>query len=656
MYLFVRRITQQRRSGFISALIFTFGGYLTGYPAQQLAVLEVNVWLPLILFFVDRVLLNRAPHHFPVRHAKLITHLNPPRHREKSAVLRDCFLAGGSFGLAILAGHPQSWLIVGCTFVAYFIFLIVTVPSLNPSQHWGREGWKLLLICVVGLSLAAVQLIPAVEYMFLSVRAAGVYDTMSGGFPFTDSIQILLPSIISFYSPLYIGITGLLLVILALFYQTGVALRSTEGLVFARAAPISETIFWGAWAGLTFLLSFGGNTFLYAALYLALTPFSMFRGQERWAFAVAFSLAVLAGYGLKKTLRHIVPFAGWFLLGAIGMVIMFFYGLNDTGWSTENQFYQLLGASTFLAILLCLNVVVFKLENPFLLSILIIFDLFTINWQTNLYPQLPEWHSQKPAIIEVLQADVGDSQDLFRVYNEFRLYDNYGIPFELQDLWGASPLRLSRYDQFLKPPMRIERAWAMLNVKYVITWRKELYVPSTILYEEETLNGDVTYLHRLESVGTRAWLVHQIKKVDETSMIATLSDPNFNFYDVALIEEQSQLQTLDSKLSIFNEHVEIMSYEPNRIELQVDAKEDGLLILSEVYYPGWRAMIDNQAVPIVQTNYILRAVPISSGNHHVVVQFVPFTFWLGMVISVMTIIIIIATQSVVTRIFTVSCY
>ena len=54
MYLFIRQITHGRPAAFIASLTFTFSGYLTGYPSQQLAVLEVNVWLPLILFFIHR--------------------------------------------------------------------------------------------------------------------------------------------------------------------------------------------------------------------------------------------------------------------------------------------------------------------------------------------------------------------------------------------------------------------------------------------------------------------------------------------------------------------------------------------------------------------------------------------------------------------------
>ena len=58
MYLFVRDLTGNRAAAFIAALTFTFSGYLTGYPSQQLAILEADVWLPLILFFLHRAFMR----------------------------------------------------------------------------------------------------------------------------------------------------------------------------------------------------------------------------------------------------------------------------------------------------------------------------------------------------------------------------------------------------------------------------------------------------------------------------------------------------------------------------------------------------------------------------------------------------------------------
>ncbi|MBI5650630.1 MAG: hypothetical protein HZC40_09340 [Chloroflexi bacterium] len=52
-YLFARRVIESRIAALVSALTFTFGGYLTSYPPQQLAILETATWLPLALYFLD---------------------------------------------------------------------------------------------------------------------------------------------------------------------------------------------------------------------------------------------------------------------------------------------------------------------------------------------------------------------------------------------------------------------------------------------------------------------------------------------------------------------------------------------------------------------------------------------------------------------------
>ena len=52
-YLLARRLTQSRIGGLIAAVAFTFGGYLTSYPPLQLAILETQIWLPLILLLLD---------------------------------------------------------------------------------------------------------------------------------------------------------------------------------------------------------------------------------------------------------------------------------------------------------------------------------------------------------------------------------------------------------------------------------------------------------------------------------------------------------------------------------------------------------------------------------------------------------------------------
>ena len=63
----------------------------------------------------------------------------------------------------------------------------------------------------------------------------------------------------------------------------------------------------------------------------------------------------------------------------------------------------------------------------------------------------------------------------------------------------------------------------------------------------------------------------------------------------------------------------ITRYEPNRVEVEVDAPGDAILLLNDLYYPGWVARVDGEIAPIARANTIMRAVAVPAGNH--VVEF-----------------------------------
>ncbi len=665
MYLFARDVTGSRPAGAIAALVWAFGGYLTGYPSQQLAVLEVDVWLPLILFFIY--------HTFAAASSGQKTSTFIP---QPSALI----LAGTAFGIALLAGHPQSYLIVGYISSAYLLFLSWDTQSRSAAESQSRKAAELnpqnsklktlqlsafslrlsalfaplLIFLLIALGLAAIQFIPAAEYTLHSVRAEGAYAKMSGGFPLIDLIQLLLPGQVSVYSPLYVSVMGLLL--------------AGWG---ALTAPTRQTVFWALVAGLALLISLGGNTFLYSPLYLSAPGFSIFRGQERWALAVAFSLSLLAGYGFKqlsitndqlskkplsvnRDLSSLLKITRYLLLLAVLLTLAFFFGLTNTGWTPASPFYGLLGAATRLTLVAALAGLVWLLVPrlpggvlALLVGGLICFDLFSVNWQTNLYPQPPEWHTRMPAAVEAIKTDAaGSPGEPFRVYNEFRLYDNYGVPFELEDLWGASPLRPARYDQFLAPPMPIERTWELLNVKYVITWRQELFVPSTIIYQEAAADG-ATYAHRLNSVGPRAWLVDHVEIATDAASLQKMADPNFDRWSIALLEErvsESANLRIDELTNDApaddatrnSQHVSLVTRHSSLVTYQISTPAPALLLLSEPDYPGWQATVDGQPAPVLRADYVLRAVPVPAGEHTVELRFRPLSFTVGAVVSGVT--------------------
>jgi uncharacterized membrane protein YfhO len=183
--------------------------------------------------------------------------------------------------------------------------------------------------------------------------------------------------------------------------------------------------------------------------------------------------------------------------------------------------------------------------------------------------------------------------------------------------------------------MPIERTWELLNVKYVITWRQELFVPSTIIYEEAAPDG-MTYLHRLETVGPRAWLVNQVEIADHSTTLQKIADPGFDRWQIALLEPNTNYQNSSSSTSEENHathHALRTAFTPSRQTYQVSAATPALLMLSEPYYPGWQATVDGQPAPILRADTILRAIPVPAGEHTIEMTFRPLSFTLGAIIS-----------------------
>ena len=67
----------------------------------------------------------------------------------------------------------------------------------------------------------------------------------------------------------------------------------------------------------------------------------------------------------------------------------------------------------------------------------------------------------------------------------------------------------------------------------------------------------------------------------------------------------------------------LLSYEPNRLKYEVNSEKGGVVVFSEIYYPGWTATVDGKEVELGRVNYILRALRVEGGNHQVELAFFP---------------------------------
>ena len=119
-----------------------------------------------------------------------------------------------------------------------------------------------------------------------------------------------------------------------------------------------------------------------------------------------------------------------------------------------------------------------------------------------------------------------------------------------------------------------------------------------------------------------AWFVDQIRYVDnanaELEGIAKL-DPRHQAVADARFKAQLGEAVVQDTASV----VTITSYEPNCLKYDVNSGKGGVLVFSEIYYPGWTATVDGQPAELGRVNYILRAIHLQPGKHQVELAFFP---------------------------------
>jgi uncharacterized membrane protein YfhO len=86
-------------------------------------------------------------------------------------------------------------------------------------------------------------------------------------------------------------------------------------------------------------------------------------------------------------------------------------------------------------------------------------------------------------------------------------------------------------------------------------------------------------------------------------------------------------------------NVNLLEYKPESIKIKVDVSVPKLLVLADAYYPsGWIAEVDGKPTEIMRANGVFRAISIPAGSHDVTFTFNPKLFYLGLYISLTTVI------------------
>ncbi len=128
-----------------------------------------------------------------------------------------------------------------------------------------------------------------------------------------------------------------------------------------------------------------------------------------------------------------------------------------------------------------------------------------------------------------------------------------------------------------------------------------------------------------------AWLVQNVKKVNSPDEEIAALD-NTDLATTAVVDASKF--TVDDAYKASGT-LQLVSAEPNEMVYEADVSAPGLAVFSEVYYPeGWTATIDDQQVPVLRANYILRALEVPAGKHTIRFQFAPRSYEIGNAVTV----------------------
>ena len=226
-------------------------------------------------------------------------------------------------------------------------------------------------------------------------------------------------------------------------------------------------------------------------------------------------------------------------------------------------------------------------------------------------------------------------------------WQNASMVFGLQDTLGYNPLRISAYGRAVGPGENAVdpnsrkfpgtfRGYTctlarLLGLEYLVLDRPLARLPRHVPRPRVTPvhSADGMYVYRLRDPAARAYLATTIRPVASDDAIAASDIPEFDMAREALIDEASMSLVGGAYAQGAGEtassRVNITRYGLNRVEIDVESDRAGVLVLHDLYYPGWTVKVDGETRPVLRANLLFRGVEVGAGRHSIVFEFAPLT-------------------------------
>lgn len=543
---------------------------------------------------------------------------------------------------------------------------------------------------LLGLGLSAAGLLIRLDANTRSNVAGGVYNGLSG---WADTKIGLTPDVItraiiggfSEASWQYLGAAVVALALLAPFVAT-------------RWPPL---VFWLLIAGAVIVLTLPGPTPLRTIVFAVFPYFETFHSHlpDRILLILPLPAAMLAGASADAlsagifwpSWRHVLTLVSSLALAA-GAV-----ALERQDLISRGSFLAVVAVLAITAVALGVPATMRPVIVPLALVAVIIWDpagrILAAGWGSQLGPQRTlraavdgdsdrflhdngaaeflaqatlvqpgRYFGYDPALLPDIEAAGDLPPQAYRNHwlgpANWLLVENWATWFGIDDIQGYSPIQIQRYVELMDavnghrqeyhetdvfPDGLDSPLLDLLNTRYIVVPadaadRRDLESLTASLptvYEDE----HVLILERPTAL-PRAWLVHQWQQVSAGEALQELSSGGIDPRQVALLEAPGP--ELAPPVSSVTESASYIVREPDLLRLEVSASAPALLMLSEIWDPGWVASVDGVTSPTYLADHTLRAIAVPAGHHVVELRYQPLSLRLGVAITVVTALLIFA--------------
>ncbi len=656
MRRFLRLMGLQPLGQTIGGLGYALGGYLVSRSSFQ-SILICASWIPWILYFATLVM-------------------------DGSSNRKNFLYLTLSLMMLLLAGHAQtSWyaLWMGTFWCVYLIWKRFQREKVFDIKSWIKALLPWVTAVMVAVLLSSGQLLPTLEYMHYSQRASGVASEIGLIYSFWPwrILTFFMPNLFGnpssenywgygnyWEDAVYSGAMALPLAIYAIFSLRG---KRRQKIDHPNHHFPKGIIFWWVLMLISIFLAFGKNLPFYSSIYDHFFLFNLFQAPTRITIITQFGLAYLAGVGIDSWKKPMGKRLYWLRLAiAGGFAILITAGLFHY---FNREFYPTIVLSV---ILLGLQAIIFgcillytpdndemgikKLHKYTLWSILVIayfmFDLIGFQWGLNpainadVYEplgadQIPQQIIQGRGILLPEDEYLLKFNDYFRFDTfepksgwesvRFTWLPNINLFDRVSLLNNFDPLVPQSFSHWMKSiddaqkssnEVRLARLLKLSSVQWIVERESEGRVK-------------ITPFAGLE----RARIVNCAVVLDnQEAILGQLFSPEANIDKVVYLyskelSEQNDCERLDDNPKGSLQWIE---NSPNRIKFLVTSQKNGWLVIHDINYPGWIAKVNGNPTKIYSANYLFRAIPLQASNNEVVLIYQPWSFFIGLAVSLIT--------------------